>query len=275
MDKKIRMEELVSELNKYAYEYYTLDNPSISDKDYDKKYDELVALEKELGIVLPYSPTVRVGDVVLEGFKKYTHKGRLWSLGKAQSIEEIIEWHNRNVKFVEEARRNGEDLPPLKYIATKKFDGLTVNLTYGEDGILNVAATRGTGSVGEDVTAQVKTIKSIPLKVDCKDVFEVHGEAIMTTEAFEKYNKESEVPLKNLRNGAAGALRNLNVRETAKRNLSAFFYDVGYKEGTQFKSYLEMMNFIKDMGLPVDDYIKECSTIEDIQREIDYIRDMI
>ncbi|OPF52113.1 DNA ligase (NAD(+)) LigA [Clostridium baratii] len=274
MDKKIRMEELVSELNKYAYEYYTLDNPSISDKDYDKKYDELVALEKELGIVLPYSPTVRVGDVVLEGFKKYTHKGRLWSLGKAQSIEEIIEWHNRNVKFVEEARRNGEDLPTLKYIATKKFDGLTVNLTYGEDGILNVAATRGTGSVGEDVTAQVKTIKSIPLKVDCKDVFEVHGEAIMTTEAFEKYNKESEVPLKNLRNGAAGALRNLNVRETAKRNLSAFFYDVGYKEGTQFKSYLEMMNFIKDMGLPVDDYIKECSTIEDIQREIDYIRDI-
>lgn len=91
MDKKIRMEELALELNKYAYEYYTLDNPSVSDKDYDKKYDELVALEKELGIVLPYSPTVRVGDVVLEGFKKYTHKGRLWSLGKAQSIEEIIE----------------------------------------------------------------------------------------------------------------------------------------------------------------------------------------
>ena len=187
--------------------------------------------------------------MVLEGFKKYTHKGRLWSLGKAQSIEEIIEWHNRNVKFVEEARRNGEDLPPLKYIATKKFDGLTVNLTYGEDGILKVAATRGTGAVGEDVTAQVKTIKSIPLKVDCNDVFEVHGEAIMTTEAFEKYNEESEIPLKNLRNGAAGALRNLNVRETAKRNLSAFFYDVGYKEGAQFKSYLEMMNFIKDMGL--------------------------
>ena len=274
MDKKIRMEELALELNKYAYEYYTLDNPSVSDKDYDKKYDELVALEKELGIVLPYSPTVRVGDVVLEGFKKYTHKGRLWSLGKAQSIEEIIEWHNRNVKFVEEARRNGEDLPPLKYIATKKFDGLTVNLTYGEDGILKVAATRGTGAVGEDVTAQVKTIKSIPLKVDCNDVFEVHGEAIMTTEAFEKYNEESEIPLKNLRNGAAGALRNLNVRETAKRNLSAFFYDVGYKEGAQFKSYLEMMNFIKDMGFPVDDYIKECSTIEDIQREIDYIRDI-
>ncbi len=274
MDKREKMKALVDELNRYAYEYYSLDNPSVSDRDYDKKYDELVLLEKELNEVLPYSPTVRVGDVVLDGFKKYTHKGRLWSLGKAQSIEEIKEWHNRNVKFVNEMREKGEDLPPLKYIATKKFDGLTVNLTYDEDGVLKVGATRGTGVIGEDVTAQVKTIKSIPLKVNCKDVFEVHGEAIMTTEAFEKYNNEAEVPLKNLRNGAAGALRNLNVRETARRNLSAFFYDVGYKEGNQFKNYMEMMNFIKEMGFPVDDYIKECYTIEDIQKEIDYIRDI-
>ena len=91
MDKREKMKSLVEELNKYAYEYYALDNPTITDKDYDKKYDELVALEKELNEVLPYSPTARVGDVVLEGFKKYTHKGRLWSLGKAQSIEEIVE----------------------------------------------------------------------------------------------------------------------------------------------------------------------------------------
>lgn len=274
MDNRKRMEALVEELNRYAYEYYSLDNPSVTDKEYDEKYDELVALEKELNEVLPYSPTVRVGDVVLEGFKKYTHKGRLWSLGKAQSIEEIIDWHNRNVKFVEEMRAMGEELPELKYIVTKKFDGLTVNLTYNNEGILAVGATRGTGSVGEDVTAQVKTIKSIPLKVNCKDVFEVHGEAIMTTESFEKYNEAAEVPLKNLRNGAAGALRNLNVKETARRNLSAFFYDVGYKEGKQFKTYTEMMDFIKEMGFPVDDYIKECYTIDDIQKEIDYIRDI-
>lgn len=274
MDKRERMESLVEELNKYAYEYYALDNPSITDKDYDKKYDELVALEKELNEVLPYSPTVRVGDVVLEGFKKYTHKGRLWSLGKAQTIEEIVEWHNRNVKFVKEMNERGENLPDLKYIITKKFDGLTINLTYDENGVLVVGATRGTGTVGEDVTAQVKTIKSIPLKVDSHDVFEVHGEAIMTTEAFEKYNLEADVPLKNLRNGAAGALRNLNVRETARRNLSAFFYDVGYKEGKPFKTYIEMMNFIKKMGFPVDGYIKECYTIEDIKKEIDYINDI-
>ena len=274
MDKRERMKALVEELNRYSYEYYSLDNPSVTDKEYDKKYDELVSLEKELNEVLPYSPTVRVGDVILDGFKKYTHKGKLWSLGKAQSIEEIIDWHNRNVKFVEEMRAKGENLPELKYIVTKKFDGLTVNLTYNEEGILTVGATRGTGSIGEDVTAQVKTIKSIPLKVNCNDVFEVHGEAIMTTEAFEKYNELAEVPLKNLRNGAAGALRNLNVKETARRNLSAFFYDVGYKEGKQFKTYTEMMNFIKEIGFPVDDYIKECYTIDDIQKEIDYIRDI-
>lgn len=274
MDKRERMKALVEELNRYSYEYYSLDNPSVTDKEYDKKYDELVSLEKELNEVLPYSPTVRVGDVILDGFKKYTHKGKLWSLGKAQSIEEIIDWHNRNVKFIEEMRSKGENLPELKYIVTKKFDGLTVNLTYNEEGILAVGATRGTGSIGEDVTAQVKTIKSIPLKVNCNDVFEVHGEAIMTTEAFEKYNELAEVPLKNLRNGAAGALRNLNVKETARRNLSAFFYDVGYKEGKQFKTYTEMMKFIKEMGLPVDDYIKECYTIDDIQKEIDYIRDI-
>ena len=275
MDNKKLIEDLVEELNKYAYEYYVLGNSSITDKDYDKKYYELVDLEKETGYKLPYSPTQRVGDVILPEFKKYTHKARLWSLDKAQTLEEIKEWHNRNLKFIEEYNKTSEEeLPKLKYILTKKFDGLTINLSYDEKGVLVTGATRGTGSIGEDVTAQVKTIKSIPLKIDCHDFLEIHGEAIMTTEAFEKYNSEAETPLKNLRNGAAGALRNLNVLETAKRNLSAFFYDVGYKEGAPFKTYMEMLEFIKNMGFPVDDYIKECSTLEDIQREIDYIRDI-
>lgn len=274
MDKKERIEELVDKLNRYSYEYYSLDKPSVTDKQYDAEYYELVDLEKETGYVLPYSPTQRVGDTVLEGFEKYTHKARLWSLDKAQSLQEIIDWHNRNVKFVNDARANGEDLPDLKYILTKKFDGLTINLTYNEDGILEIAATRGTGSIGENVTAQVKTIKSIPLKISNDDVFEVHGEAVMTQEAFDKYNETAATPLKNLRNGAAGALRNLNVKETARRNLSAFFYDVGYKEGTQFTSYLEMMEFIKEKGFPVDDYLKVCTTIDEIQEQIDYIKDI-
>lgn len=274
MDNKKRIEELVEELNRYSYEYYSLDNPTVTDKEYDEKYDELKRLEMEEGYVLPYSPTLRVGDVVLDGFNKYTHKSPLWSMDKAQTLEELKEWHNRNVKFVNEMREQGEDLPDLKYVLTKKFDGLTINLTYDENGVLITAATRGTGRVGEEVTAQVKTIKSIPLKIDSSDLLEVHGEAIMTVEAFEEYNKKADVPLKNLRNGAAGALRNLNVRETANRNLSAFFYDVGYKEGTQFKNYLEMMDFIKKKGLPVDDYLKVCTSMEEIENEIEYIKNI-
>ena len=274
MDKKARIEELVELLNRYAYEYYSLDNPSVSDKEYDKKYDELKALEEETGHVLPYSPTQRVGDVVLQGFNKYTHKARLWSLDKAQSLEEINDWHKRNIKFVNEMNERGENLPPLRYVITKKFDGLTINLTYNEDGIMQTAATRGNGETGEEVTAQVKTIKEIPLKTSNGDLFEVHGEAIMTTEAFEKYNATSETPLKNLRNGAAGALRNLNVKETARRGLSAFFYDVGYKEGSKFKSYEEMLNFIKEKGLPMDDYIRYATNLEEVERYINEIKDI-
>lgn len=271
MDKKKRIEELVDELNRYAYEYYSLDNPSVTDKEYDEKYYELKVLEEETNYVLPYSPTLRVGDRVLEGFTKYTHKARLWSLDKAQSIEELKDWHNRNLKFINEMNARGENLPAPRYVLTKKFDGLTVNLTYDEKGILVAAATRGNGEVGEEVSAQVKTIKSIPLKIDNSDMFEIHGEAIMTTEAFDNYNKTADVPLKNLRNGAAGALRNLNLKETAKRNLSAFFYDVGYKEGEPFKTYEEMLNFIKQKGFPMDEYVRYCTTIEEIEKEINYI----
>ncbi|MFT8314491.1 MAG: NAD-dependent DNA ligase LigA [Clostridium sp.] len=272
-DKLKRMEGLIEELNRYAYEYYAQDNPTVSDKEYDTKYDELLALEKETGKVYPYSPTVRVGDVVLPEFQKYTHIARLWSLDKAQSINELEEWHNRNLKFINSYNDlHEEKLPPIKYIVTKKFDGLTINCTYDEAGILIKAATRGTGEVGEDVTQQVKTIKSIPLRIKNNAVIEVHGEAIMTKEAFDEYNKSAVVPLKNLRNGAAGALRNLNVKETARRKLSAFFYDVGYNEGKPFKTYMEMLNFLIERNFPMDDYIRECSTMEEIEREVEVVK---
>ncbi|MDV4149408.1 NAD-dependent DNA ligase LigA [Clostridium sp. AL.422] len=272
MDKKKRIEDLVDELNKYAYEYYSLDNPSVTDKEYDEKYYELKALEEEINYVLPYSPTLRVGDKIAAGFNKYTHKARLWSLDKAQSIEELKDWHTRNLKFINEANARGESLPAPRYVLTKKFDGLTVNLTYDESGRLSAAATRGNGEVGEEISAQVRTIKSIPIRVDNNDLFEIHGEAIMTTEAFENYNRTATVPLKNLRNGAAGALRNLNLKETAKRNLSAFFYDIGYKEGEAFETYEEMLKFIKEKGFPMDDYVRYCTTIEEIEKEIEYIK---
>lgn len=272
MDSRERIEELIGLLNKWAHEYYVLDNISVSDKEYDKAYDELVRLEKETGIVTPYSPTQRVGDATLSAFKKHGHKAKLWSLDKAQRIEELKDWHNRNLKAIEEYNRNNEDkLPSLTYVVTKKFDGLTLNCTYNEEGVMVTAATRGTGEVGEDITLQAKTIKTLPLKIDYNHVMEIHGEAIMTKEAFDNYNKDATVPLKNLRNGAAGALRNLNIKETAKRNLSAFFYDVGYVEGDSFKTYIDMLNFIKEKGFLMDDYIKVCSSVEEIENEIAYV----
>lgn len=274
-NKRNEMIELIEKLNQYAREYYALDTPSVSDAEYDKLYDKLVSLEKELGEALPYSPTQRVGDRVLPEFKKHTHLAPLWSLDKSQSVEGIREWHNRNLKAIREYNLiNEEKLPEPTYILTKKFDGLTLNCTYDEEGILVTAATRGTGVVGENVTEQAKTIKTIPLKIDNDFLFEIHGEAIMTKEAFEEYNKNAAVPLKNLRNGAAGALRNLNIGETRKRNLSAFFYDISYTKEHEFNTYIEMLDFIKDKGFPVDNYIKECSTIEEIEKEIQYIKDI-
>ena len=274
-DKSKRMQELVEELNIYANAYYVTDNHLVSDKEYDEKYDELIALEKEIGEILPLSPSQRIGGGVLPEFTKYMHKAKLWSLDKAQNLGEIKEWHNRNIKVISEYNLNHVvKLSPLTYVLTKKFDGLTVNATYGEEGYLIKAATRGTGEIGEDITAQAKTIKTLPLRIKYNSIIEVHGEAVMTKEAFKNYNETAATPLKNLRNGAAGALRNLNVYETSRRNLSAFFYDVGYNQGTPFKTYIEMMNFIKDQGIPMDDYLEECETLEEIQKQIMYIEDL-
>jgi DNA ligase (NAD+) len=278
MESNIKIEEmegLIQELNKYAYEYYVLSNPSISDKEYDLKYDRLSSLEKETGVVKPYSPTHRVGDTILPEFQKYTHKASLWSLDKAQRVQELKDWDVRNRKLIDEYNRTNEDkLPPLSYVVTKKFDGLTINCTYDESGILVKAATRGTGAIGEDVTAQAKTIKALPLKIETSSVIEIHGEAMMTKKAFEDYNMKASTPLKNMRNGAAGALRNLNVKETARRNLTAFFYDIGYNEGEPFETYVDMFQFIKDKGFYVDEYFKLCSSIDEIEKEIKHIEDI-
>lgn len=268
-EKKKRIEELTDLLNKYAYEYYTLDTPSISDKEYDVLYEELKELEIETDYSLPYSPTKRIGDTILEKFEKHTHLAKLWSLDKAQNYAELESFLERNERFVEEYNRNNEDkLPKPSYIVTRKFDGLTVNLTY-KNQILETAATRGNGSIGEDVTLQVKTIGSVPLKVNENETFEIHGEAMMTKDAFLKYNESAKIPLKNTRNGAAGALRNLNLEETKRRNLTVFFYDVGYKEGEQFKDYKEMIEFIKDNGFRTDGYFKEAKDFNELKALIE------
>lgn len=267
---KIQMEQLVKELNRYSYEYYTLSNPSVSDREYDAKYQMLEALEKKLNYILPDSPTQRIGDVVLDGFKKHEHKFRLYSMDKAQNMDELDEWHNKNLLFVKQ-----NNLPKIQYVVEKKFDGFSINNTYNNEGLLTISATRGTGGIkGELVTAQVKTVKSIPLRINSNILLEAHGEVYMSKSEFVKYNEIAEVPLKNRRNGAAGAIKNLDVKETAKRNLSAFFYDIGYSEGIKFTTYMEMMKFIEDMGLPIDPDYYLCDTIEEVKEKIALIEEL-
>ena len=241
-----RMRYLVDYLNETAYQYYTLDNPSISDKEWDALYDELVKLENETGERLPDSPTRRVGGEVLSGFEPHTHLARLWSMGKAQSIEALRDWAGRAEKLRQEA-----GLAPLKYVVEHKFDGLTVNLTYA-NGSLVGAATRGNGVTGESILPQVMTIKSIPLRIPFQGRMEVHGEAFMKLSRLEEYNKTAKEPLKNPRNAAAGALRNLDPAVTASRGLSACFYDVGYIEGREgFRDQREMLAFLEENRFPV------------------------
>lgn len=269
-----RINYLVGYLNMHSFNYYVLDNPVIADKEYDKNYDELLNLEKETGYISKNSPTQRIGDVILSKFEKYTHRAKLWSLDKAQLPKDIVSWHNRNVKFIEEYNRTHKDkLPKIKYVITKKFDGLTINCTYNEDGTFGDGATRGNGETGEHVSEQIKTIINVPHKIDNTFSVDVHGEALMTKKAFENYNnnlKKGDSPLKNLRNGAAGALRNLDTKETSRRKLIAYFYDISYSE-KEFSSYIETLNWMKEKGIPVDDYMKECYSVEDIEREYKYI----
>ncbi len=265
-EKKKQIHDLVEKLNRYAKAYYTHDESLITDKEYDGLYQELKVLEDATNYVLPYSPTQRVGDEVLSSFKKHTHIAPLWSLNKAQDLITLNEWHLKNQGFI--SAYNGsheEQLPLVDYIVTRKFDGLTVNLTYDKEGVLETATTRGNGRLGENVTSQVKTIWSVPLSIESKMVMEIRGEAMMTKEAFKKYNETSETPLKNTRNGAAGALRNLNLNETRRRNLSVYFYDIGYIEGAPFATYEEMISFIHHQGFLTDGYFKKAKTFVELE----------
>lgn len=247
------MQNLVKELNFHAEQYYKFDSPVISDGEYDKLYDRLVALEKETGFVLPDSPTRRVGDDVLKEFKQYRHTHKLYSLDKCQSYEELLAWRARTEKAL-----------GRKYDMTAeyKFDGLTINLTY-ENGALVSAATRGNGLVGEDVTSQVKTIKNVPLTIDYKNHVEIQGEGIMRLSVLEKYNRTHDEPLKNARNGAAGAIRNLNPKVTAERRLDVMCYNV---YGPRFDTQAEMQEFLKEQGFETGDYFRIVKTDSDAEK---------
>ncbi len=270
-DKTAVMRGLVDKLNKHSYEYYTLDAPSITDAEYDALYDRLRGLEKETGVILPDSPTQRIGDVVLSEFRKHRHRAKLWSLDKAQDYAELQAWVTRLEKARESYNaEGGEVLPTLTFVVTLKFDGLTINFSY-DKGKLVQAATRGTGEVGEQILAQARTIAAVPLALESPHFMEVRGEALMTKKVFAEYNEKAAVPLKNLRNGAAGALRNLDVRETAQRKLTAFFYDIGYYEGLKIDSYAQMLHFLEKQGLPVHPYHQRCANLQEVIGEIEKV----
>ena len=260
MDKIERIKELITIINKHNYNYYVLDNPTIADREYDAIYDELVRLEKETGVVLPDSPTKQVGDVVLEGFKKHTHLQKLYSLDKCNSFSELESWINSI----------NNDYGEQTYTVEYKFDGLQMTITY-EDGKFVSAATRGNGYVGEDVTNQVLTIKSVPLFIKYKGKLVVQGEAMMKLSVLEEYNKTAIEPLKNARNAAAGAIRNLDPRVTGSRNLSMFFYGIPYIEDKKFATHTELVEFLKENGFPVYDYFSVQNTIGGIENQIEII----
>lgn len=251
---KDRLRQLVDELNHAARLYYTTGDSPMSDAQWDKLYNELLSLEKESGIVLPDSPSVRVGAEPLKGFEEHVHLGRLWSMDKVQSKEELHAWFTRVEKLhAQLSEENGAPLAPLSYAVEYKLDGLTINLTY-RDGQLIEAATRGNGEKGESILPQVRTIRSVPLSIPYKGLMEIQGECIMKLSVLEKYNQTADEPLKNARNAAAGALRNLDPQVTAKRHLDAFFYQVGYIENPPYTDMGSMMDFIRENGFPTADF---------------------
>ncbi|MCL2434224.1 MAG: NAD-dependent DNA ligase LigA [Clostridia bacterium] len=235
---KKRQTDLTKQVNEWARLYYEMDDPAVSDAEYDAAYDELASLEQKSGVILPDSPTNRVGGAPLSAFASHTHAQPLWSLDKAQSPEALLAWYERISKVSDDITLSVEE----------KLDGLSICLSY-ENGLLQTAATRGNGTVGEVITAQARTIRDIPLNVKHKGFFEVQGEVFMRRSVFARYNARNEIPLKNPRNGAAGALRQLDPRVTAKRGLSARFYHINSFEGQPpYDDYLGLLEFLKDNG---------------------------
>lgn len=266
MNSEKRMIELINRINELNYHYYTLDDPLLSDVEYDALYDELRALEQETGVVMENSPTTRVGDAILSEFEKHTHIAPLYSLDKAQDFDTLYAWETRVKRLLSEH----SGLPDLEFVVELKFDGLTINLTY-DDGRLVGAATRGTGAVGENILEQVLRIYSIPLEIDFKGRMEVQGEGIMPLSALARYNETHEEPLKNARNAAAGALRNLNPNIVKERGIDVFFYNIGYIEGREFETDTEMKQFLKDNKFKVNEYYHHSKDMEGVIRYIDDI----
>ncbi len=253
-----KMKELVEKLNYYNYHYYVLDDPIASDDEWDNLYAQLRKMEEETGVILENSPTKKVGGDPIKSFESVVHETRLWSMDKAQSFDELYAWEEKVTSKLKEAFDEAPTFS-LEY----KFDGLTVNLTY-ENGILKDAVTRGNGIEGERILAQAKTIRSLPLTIPFSGRIQVQGEGIMKKSVFDKYNETALEPLKNPRNAAAGALRNLDPTVTASRKLDIFLYNIGLLEGEVINNSIESMSFLQRQKLPVNNFFKTFSNMKDI-----------
>lgn len=263
-EQEIEMQKLIKELNVHIRNYYVLDKPTISDVEYDRLYDKLQALERETGVVYPNSPSNRVGGEILKGFKKFNHDVPLFSLDKCNSYEELE-------NFVIGVKK---DFPDAEFSVEYKFDGLSIVVEY-ENGLFKRAGTRGNGKVGEDVTEQVKTIKSVPLEIPFKGKLIVQGEGLISLSNLEKYNKTAAEPLKNARNAVAGAIRNLDPKVTASRNLDWIVYSINYIEGKKFKTQKESIEFLNENGFKISDFFhieKDVKNIEKLIDEVDKIK---
>jgi DNA ligase (NAD+) len=262
-----RIKELREVINHHNRQYYVLDNPEISDTLYDSLMQELIALESQFPkLITTDSPTQRVGGSPLAAFNRVTHRESMISLADAFNEGDLRDFHRRVTESV------GDQ---VEYIVELKIDGLAISLTY-ENGILVTAATRGDGTVGEDVTQNVKTIKSVPLRLDIDQskvpkLIEIRGEIYLPKKGFIKLNEEREdlelPPFANPRNAAAGSIRQLDPKIAAKRPLSTFMYGIGYVEGMSFSTHYEVLEFFKTCVFRVNSHFKLFNNFEDV---IDY-----
>jgi DNA ligase (NAD+) len=261
-----RITELRKLLNEYNHAYHVLDNPIVSDAHYDACMRELIKLESEHPETFDaYSPTQRVGGKVLDGFKKVTHDVAMLSLGNAYSLEDLLAFDARIRK----------DVGDVDYVAELKIDGLAMSLRY-QSGRLTMAATRGDGEVGEDVTHNIVTVKSIPLQCDTELSFEVRGEVYMPKAAFEKLNdsrnSSGQEPFANPRNAAAGSIRQLDSQVAASRQLDAFLYYFVNAQNVGIESHMQALNRLSALGFKVNPLTRICANIQDVWAFIEEIR---
>ena len=261
-----RAEELTELLDKYTYQYYVLDDPEVSDYEFDMLMQELKAIEAEFPeLVSPSSPTQRVGAMASGKFAKVEHAVQMASLQDVFSLEQVD-------AFVERCR---EQLPAPEYSVEPKIDGLSVSLEY-TDGVLTRGSTRGDGFIGEDVTANIRTIRSIPLKLkEAPEFLEVRGEVYMPRASFfelvEQQELEGEQPFKNPRNAAAGSLRQKDPKITASRKLDMFIFNVQQVRGREFASHTESLDYLRSLGFKTVPTYKKCTQTDEIKAEIERI----